>query len=564
MIHSIKFKPYLLVLVMLLILMSCKNTNTGDSQDQATAQEASKKAPFDWRAANLYFLLTDRFNNGDTTNDVNYNRTNTAATLRGFEGGDLKGITQKIQEGYFTNLGVNAIWMSPIFEQIHGGTDESTGFTYGFHGYWTKDWTSLDANFGTNDDLKELIQVAHKKGIRILLDAVVNHTGPVTSNDTVWPENWVRTEPQCTYKDYQSAVSCTLVENLPDILTESSDAVELPPSLIEKWKAEGRYEQELQELDDFFEATNYPRAPRFYVMKWLADYISDFGFDGYRVDTVKHVEESVWQEFKTICDMNYKLFKDKNPNSFLEDEFYIVGELYGYGISSGKYYEFSDKKVNYFENAFTSMINFEFKWNAKQMDYESMFSKYNRDLQGPLKNYGVMNYITSHDDGQPFDLERNRTFESATKLMLTPGTAQIYYGDEIARPLKVDGAVGDANLRSVMDWNATERPEVKALLTHWQKLGKFRHNHLSVGAGKHKMISETPYVFSRTYNENSYEDAVVVGLELAKGLKSLDVSTIFKEGDVLRDAYSGLEVNIKDGKAIISSEYDIVLLEKIN
>ncbi len=562
--HFIKFKTCLLMVITLLVMTSCNNTNTSNSQDIATGLKTNKKTPFDWRAANLYFLLTDRFNNGDTTNDINYNRTNESGTLRGFEGGDLKGITQKIQEGYFTDLGVNAIWMSPIFEQIHGGTDESTGFTYGFHGYWTKDWTALDANFGTRDDLKELIQVAHKNGIRILLDAVVNHTGPVTSSDPVWPDNWVRTEPQCTYKDYQSAVSCTLVENLPDILTESSDAVKLPPTLSAKWKAEGRYEEELKELDDFFEATNYPRAPRFYVMKWLADYIAEFGFDGYRVDTVKHVEESVWKEFKTICDMNYKLFKDKNPNGFLEDEFYIVGELYGYGISGGMYYAFSDKKVNYFENAFNSMINFEFKWNAKQMDYEAMFSKYNKNLQGPLKNYGVLNYISSHDDGQPFDLDRNRTFESATKLMLTPGTAQIYYGDEIARPLKVEGAVGDANLRSVMDWEAASNPEVKDLLEHWQKLGKFRHDHLSVGAGIHNMISKSPYIFSRTYNENGIEDTVVVGLELPKGIKHIDVSPIFKDGDALRDAYSDIVVQVENGQVSIPSEFDIILLEKIN
>ena len=66
--------------------------------------------------------------------------------LRGFEGGDIKGITQKIKEGYFTDLGINAIWMTPIVEQIHGGTDEGTGVTYGFHGYWAKDWTKIDPN----------------------------------------------------------------------------------------------------------------------------------------------------------------------------------------------------------------------------------------------------------------------------------------------------------------------------------------------------------------------------------------------------------------------------------
>jgi alpha-amylase len=73
-----------------------------------------------WEAANVYFLLTDRFNNADPSNDVNFERTEETAVLRGFEGGDLKGITQKINEGYFTDLGINAIWMTPVVEQIHG------------------------------------------------------------------------------------------------------------------------------------------------------------------------------------------------------------------------------------------------------------------------------------------------------------------------------------------------------------------------------------------------------------------------------------------------------------
>src|SRR5690606_10307651 len=229
--------------------------------------------------------LQDRYYNGYTTNEVNLERTKETGKLRGFEGCDLKGITQKIEDGYFTDLGVNAIWMTPIVEQIHGGTDEGTGITYGFHGYWTKDWTAIDPNFGTKEDLKALVAAAHKRGIRILLDAVINHTGPVTPIDPVWPDEWVRTDPTCDYTSYDSTISCTLVKNLPDIKTESDDPVDLPPQLVEKWKSEGRYEQEVAELDAFFERTGHPRAPRFYIIKWLTDYISEFGIDGYRVDT---------------------------------------------------------------------------------------------------------------------------------------------------------------------------------------------------------------------------------------------------------------------------------------
>ena len=149
-------------------------------------------------------------------------------------------------------MGINAIWFTSIFEQIHGSVDEGTGNTYGYHGYWTKDWTNLDANFGTKENLHELVKKAHQKGIRIVLDAVINHTGPVTDKDPVWGKDWVRTGPQCTYKNFETTTACTLVKNLPDILTESNENVELPDFLIKKWKEEGRYEQEMNELDAFF------------------------------------------------------------------------------------------------------------------------------------------------------------------------------------------------------------------------------------------------------------------------------------------------------------------------
>ena len=539
-----------------LLLFSCK-------EESKLLMNETKEVPFVWEGANLYFLLTDRFNNGDPSNDVNFDRTHEAGKLRGFEGGDLKGITDKINEGYFSDLGVNAIWMTPIVEQIHGGSDEGTGISYGFHGYWAKDWTAIDPNFGTKEDLKVLVEAAHKRGIRILLDAVINHTGPVTPLDPVWPEEWVRVDPACDYTTYDSTVMCTLVKNLPDIKTESNEDVELPPQLIEKWKAEGRYDQEIAELDEFFERTGHPRAPRFYIIKWLTDYIKEFGIDGYRVDTVKHVEESVWQEFRTECDYAFNQYKSNNSEAVLDDnDFYLVGEVYGYGISAGESYDLAGMTINYFDNAFNSLINFEFKYDAANLDYEPLFKKYTEALNGPLKDYGVLNYLASHDDGEPFDPARVKAFETATLLLLSPGTSQIYYGAESARSLIVEGAQGDATLRSFMNWEAIDsNPDTKNLLDHWQKLGQFRQNHPAVGAGVHQMITESPYVFYRSYNDHEFEDVVIIGLDLPKGLKTLEVGRLFEDGVSLRDAYSNQDVLIENGTVQIDSEFEMVLLE---
>ncbi len=561
----------LLALAIMIFFVSCKQTKSDTIENITFIKDSiplsSNKVPFAWEGANIYFLLTDRFNNGDTLNDVNFERTDPTGPLRGFMGGDIAGITAKIEQGYFSELGVNAIWFSPVVEQVHGSIDEETGNTYGYHGYWTKDWTVLDPNFGTKEDLEELVQTAHKHGIRILMDVVLNHTGPVTEKDPVWPEEWVRTDPTCTYTDYQSTTQCTLVDNLPDIHTESDEAIELPDALLAKWKKEGRLSQELDELQLFFERTGYPRAPRFYIIKWLTDYVNALGIDGFRVDTVKHVNENAWSELHKEASHAFANWKKMHPDEVLDDTpFYMVGEVYGYGISGGREYDFKDKKVDYFNHGFKSLINFELKTDALQ-DYETIFNKYSDILHTTLKDKSVLNYLTSHDDAHPYDVERKDPVKASNILLLTPGASQIYYGDETARDLTIEGTednpvMGDATLRSFMNWDEIDSiPRTQKVLEHWRKLGKFRHDHLAVGAGKHQRLAKNPYVFSRTYVDGDFKDKVVIGLELPPGKKSLWVKGFFGDGTKLHDTYSDTEVTVVNGRVILDNPYNIALLE---
>jgi alpha-amylase len=541
----------------LLFLNSCNSAET---------KETAETIPFVWENANIYFLLTDRFFNGDPANDVNFSRTRETGMLRGFEGGDIQGVIKKIEQGYFDRLGITALWLTPWFEQIHGGTDEGTGMTYAYHGYWTSDWTSLDPNFGSEEDLARLVETAHAHGIRVLMDVIINHTGPVTEKDPVWPPEWVRTAPPCTYTSYETTVPCTLVENLPDIRTESTMPVELPPRLLEKWAGEGRLESELAELDAFFERSGYPRAPRYYIIKWLTDFVRKYGIDGYRLDTAKHIEEEVWKELAMEAQAAFEAWKHQHPEKVLdEQDFFMVGEVYGYGISAGKHYSFGDRKVDYFAHGIQSLINFEFKSNAHQ-SYEELFSSYSAMLAGELKGYGVLNYISSHDDGGPFDQERKIPLEAATKLLLCPGASQIYYGDESSRELSIPGTQGDATLRGRMNWkeiesNASRQGHaISDVMKHYQKLGIFRREHPSVGAGRHQEISKQPYVFSRSYVDGAYTDQVVVGLELESGEKKIDVKPLFEDGTKLYDYYSGTYVTVDQGWVTLYSEYKLVLL----
>ncbi|MEO9893426.1 alpha-amylase family glycosyl hydrolase [Aurantibacter sp.] len=559
-------KKLLIALAMFSFVFSCKQQKKEPVEATTVVTDSivypERTTPFIWDAANVYFLLTDRFYNGNASNDINYERKDSTAVLRGFMGGDITGITEKITEGYFTDLGINAIWFTPVVENIHGSVDEGTGITYGYHGYWTKDWTSLDANFGTRDELEILVETAHKYGIRILMDVVLNHTGPTTELDPLWPEEWVKTSPTCEFTNYENTTSCTLVDGLPDIRTPSKEAIKLPDHLLAKWKDEGKLSQELDELQLFFERTGYPRAPRYYIIKWLTDYIKEFGIDGYRVDTVKHVDEEAWAELYKEASYSFNTWKKRNPDKILDNNpFFMTGEVYGYTISSGREYDFGDKKVDYFNNGFKSLINFELKSDAKK-SYDIVFEKYSKLLNSKLKGHSVLNYMTSHDDDSPFDKERTKPYVTANYLLLTPGASQVYYGDETARDLTIEGAIGDATLRSFMNWEDLENSEeTKKILQHWQKLGKFRDNHPAIGAGRHKRLAKKPYVFGRTYIDGDYKDKVAVGLDLPVGKKSLWVKGFFGNGTKLLDTYTNTEVVVESGKVFLDNNSTIALLE---
>lgn len=553
--------------ISLALALAAGAANTvGAAQPPANAA----RQPFVWENATVYFLLTDRFYNGNKANDLAYARRADAAPLRGFAGGDLAGITAKIRQGYFRDLGVDVIWLTPPVEQIHAGTDEGTGKSYGFHGYWAKDFTRVDANLGTEKDMREFVDTAHAHGIRVLLDVVMNQIGPVTEIDPVWPESWVRTGPPCTYKDVETTVNCTLVKNLPDLRTGSDAQVDLPLPLVEKWKAEGRYDREVKELDAFFARTGYPRAPRYYLMKWHADWVRKFGVDGFRADTVKHVEPGVWKELKQVASSAYEDWKRENPRKKLgDDPFFMTAEVYNYSIAHGQQFPMDGGSlINFYENGFDSMINFGFKSDANQT-YEALFSSYSKQLQGPLKSYSVLNYISSHDDGGPFDAARTRPLEAGTKLLLSPGAVQIYYGDESARALLQPQATGDAVLRSMMNWDelakntARQGYTIAEVRRHWSKLGLFRHAHLAVGAGVHQQLSEQPYLFKRTYEKNGVSDKVLVALDLPASAKGMvAVHGVFAEGEKLKDYYSGKRAVVRDGKVKFDSKDSILLIAK--
>jgi len=515
----------------------------------------------------VYFVITDRFHNGNPGNDHGYGRQREADPrddVATFHGGDLKGLTQKLKEGWFKALGVNAIWITAPYEQIHGwvvgGNKEFKHYAY--HGYYALDYSVLDANMGTPQDLHELVDTAHAQGIRILFDVVMNHPGYLDIQtarelhiDVLWPgaENaslrdyhrfidynsfkfgdwwgraWVRAGLP-GYLDGGNDDLTGLLAYLPDFRTESTEAVELPHFLKNKPGSK---------------LVDLPQTPvRGYLIHWLADWVREYGIDGFRADTVKHVEPQAWRELKLAATQALTDWKTRNPGKKIDDApFWMVGEYWGLGPG----------RHTLHDAGFDALINFEFQTRGAEFARpENLYAGYARLQAG--KPAQMLSYLSSHDT-ELFD--RRRLIEAGTALLLAPGGVQIFYGDETARPLGVVPASDPQQAtRSDMNWSGMDT----AVLDHWRRLGRFRARHVALARGEHRQLAAEPYTFSRI--DRASGDRVVVALRLA-ATASVTVQGVFADGDTVHDAFSGHTYKVRSG-AVQLPAAALALLEAAN
>jgi alpha-amylase len=299
-------------------------------------------------------------------------------------------------------------------------------------------------------------------------------------------------------------------------------------------------------------------------MKWLTDWVREIGFDGYRVDTAKHFEEAVSVELKREAEQAFTDWKEAHPEyaDQVGDDlpFHMMGEVYNYELSHGRDFDFGDRTVDFFDYEYDALINFDFK-RATPESLDDLFTRYSEALRGELQGVAILNYISSHDDGSPYDPGREDPIGAATRLLLSPGGAQIYYGDELARPLRVEGAEGDANLRSFMNWEDLEGGGRTAeILEHWQKLGRFRRTHPAVGAGEHRRLQVEPYIFSRTLDTDGLADRVLVAMGLSEGPVTIPVFGVFPDGSRLVNAYSGETGTVTGGEISLVTRSGLILL----
>ena len=334
--------------------------------------------------------------------------------------------------------------MTPFVEQIHGSVDEGTGKTYGFHGYWTRDWTAVDPALGTADDLRAVVDAAHRRGIRVLMDAVINHTGPATPLTLPGPTTGSARVPTAPTRTTRPRSTARWWQTLPDILTERTRRWSSRRSCWRSGTREGRRDREVAELDAFFQRTGYPRAPRYYVIKWLTDWVRELGFDGYRVDTAKHFERVSQRRAEAEAEAALADWKRGHPEQGPGRSAVLHG---GRGVRLGgrprAEATISATAKSTSSPMATTLSSTSASSAMPTARPDSCSPRYAAALHGgPLNGVAVLNYLSSHDDGSPYDLDRKDPFGAGTRLLLAPGGAQIYYGDELARPLRVAGRRG--------------------------------------------------------------------------------------------------------------------------
>lgn len=564
---------------------------------------AAQPYPFTWENAIVYFVMPDRFANGDPSNDQAYGRGLDGAgqpyafdETGHFHGGDLRGLTQKISEGYFDDLGVNALWITPPFEQVRGWTGggvDGDYQAYSYSGYWIQDFTEIDENLGTKADFAAFVETAHAHGIRVLLDVVVNHVGYPTLHDMAalgfgtitdtswqtwrpspddswhswhlshvsylrddstggwqnwWGPGWIR-GPYPGHEPCGSDEKTQCLAGLPDLRTEATEAVGIPLFLQRKWGPE-KLAAEQASLDAFFARTGYPRTPRYYLIKWLTDWVRTYGIDGFRIDTAKHVEPATWRALKQEATAALRAWKAANPSKRLDElPFWMVGEVFGHAL----------ERSAYFDQGFDAVLNFDFQKDLGALQslalLDQEYQHYDRALHGD-QPFQVLSYLSSHDTHLH---DRAALHDAATRLLLLPGGVQIYYGDETARPAGPAVSSPEQATRSPMNWEDYDED----LLAHWQKLGQFRARHPALAVGDHVKLQDDPYIFARSVLVGGERDAVIVALG-AKGRTSLNVSRFFPDDALVRDAYSGKTAFVSFGLVSFTpGPAGILLLEEV-
>ena len=478
--------------------------NVYTTATNVTVTERKKSAgDFDWDEAVIYFAVTDRFFDGDASNNDAYGVGDYNVGEKGgssYHGGDFAGLNQKLD--YLKDLGVNTIWITPIVENITEDQhdNETDTATYGYHGYWASDFTKLNKHLGKEQQFKALLDAAHSKGMKIMVDVVLNHAG-------------------YGREDYFNSILTDADGNSISMIRDSSNTI----------SGDDKYDS-LSDLPDFVTEN---KAVTDQLVAWQTEWMSKYNIDYYRVDTVKHVETTTWAAFK-------------NSLTKVNPDFKMIGEYSGAG--------YANNAGELGTGTMDALLDFDFNDFAQNFVTGNISSVENslQKRNNAINNTSVMgSFLSSHDeDTLQYKLvhESKISEEEAYNLMKVAATLQItakgqpvlYYGEEIGQ--------GGANNwpyqtnRRDFDWTELEKQKAdsNSIYNHYKTMLAIRNAYTDVFArGNRSTVAVSDAdgyeVISRSYGNST----LYVGMNVKEAEKEVAIPVAESAGTVLKNLYDG-------------------------
>lgn len=487
----------------------------GNIYKTSTQVEVTKNnsSSFDWDEAVIYMTCTDRFYDGNTSNDKAYNTTDVfdKKGSLSYHGGDFAGLEQKLD--YLENLGVNTIWITPIVENSDTKTDDNGKEipSTGYHGYWASDFTKLNPHLGTEAEFKSLINAVHARGMKLMVDVVLNHAGYGT-------------------EDHFNSILKDADGNTIKMLRDDSNTV----------TGDDVYDA-LSKLPDFVTENEDVMNQ---LVEWQTDWVKKYDIDYYRVDTVKHVNSETWAAFK-------------NALTEADAEFKMIGEYSGagYGNTAGELgtgrmdslldFDYNDQAVNFV--------------SGNVEGAESFLESRNNSINNTA-TLGA--FLSSHDEdslvdkltkekGMKEEQALNAAKVAAALQLTSKGQTVIYYGEELGQH-GLNNYPIQSN-RYDFDWAALEsqKTDASSMYNHYKKLLAIRNDYsalLSKGTRKNIATSndEGYSVFERAYDGN----ALTVALNVKDAAKTVTIPVSLAAGTEVKDLYSGATYTVGSDKAV--------------
>ena len=458
------------------------------------------KNDFDWDESVVYFMVTDRFFDGNESNNTASGADTYGDNEGLYHGGDFAGVTAKLD--YLQDLGVNTIWITPIVENVKGVavTDkgsEDVPYNAAYHGYWASDFTKLNPTLGTTEEFETMISEAHNRGMRIMVDIVVNHAGYGTES-TFADMLRNKSVSEGDIKSWQSG--------LPDFATENADV-------------------------------------RAKLVEWQTAWMKDYGVDYFRVDTVKHVDSTTWAALK-------------NSTTEVNPSFKMIGEYFGAGYASNGStlgtgqmdadldFDFNDQATSFVSGNISSV--------------EKFLSARNSALNNA---YMTGQFLSSHDeDGFKAALMNGKgyTEDEATAAALVAATLQltakgipvIYYGEEVG----LSGLNNYPYQTNRYDMDFSLATEDNVTYQHYKTMLSIRNAYTDVFArGSRTSIlssDEDGYdVIARSYGDTT----LYVGMNINEKATEVTIPVSAEAGSKMKNLYDGKEYTVSADKTVTVS-----------